>query len=399
MNIFKNNTVFLRFWIATIASQLASRMHSLILIWIIYKWTNSTLIVGLAMIAASLPSVLISPFSGSMVDRHNKVAIMMFADFTRLILVSIFAYLYFINELNTTLLIIGTAGISIASAFFNPASLAVIPSLVKAEQITQANAVAQISGSASSIIGPLFGSAIIAVLGVTHAFMGAGMMFLISVLFLLNVKEFSHVVKKEVTPYLEDIKSGFRLVKKYAIVYKMILRIAVVNFFFSSLTIIIPVVAKANVKEIAYLMAAIGFGMLSGSLFLSAKKLSVKPNVVLSGSFVAMGAAFIVAGFTPSLIPQLIEMFVVGVTLNMFNITLLSLYQIRLPGASLGKIMSLIIAVSMSLQPISYGVMGAVMNYIGTFHVYIISGVIILISAVGVFRLKELNSEAKLKAI
>jgi MFS family permease len=393
IDIFKNNTVFLRFWIATVASQLASRMHSLILIWIIYKWTNSALIVGVAMVAASLPAVLIAPFAGSMVDRHNKIAVMMIADFFRLIIVLIFAYLFYINILDTKLLIIGTIGISLASAFFNPASLAVIPSLVKEDEITQANAIEQISGSASSIIGPLFGSAIIAVLGVTNAFIGAGVMFLISVLFLLNIKDINYAIKKVSTPILEDIKVGIRLVKQFAIVHKMILKMAVVNFFFSSLTIIIPVMAKADVKVIAYLMSAIGAGMLAGSLVLSNKNLSIKPGTILSASFVAIGGAFIFAGFTPLLIPQLIEMFVIGFSLNVFNITLISLYQIRLPRESLGKIMSLIIAVSLSLQPISYGVVGAVMGYVGTFYVLIISGLIILLSAIGVYRLKELNSE------
>ena len=393
IDIFKNNTVFLRFWIATIGSQLASRMHSLILIWIIYKWTNSALIVGVAMVAASLPAVLIAPFAGSMVDRHNKIAVMMIADFFRLIIVLIFAYLFYINILDTKLLIIGTIGISLASAFFNPASLAVIPSLVKEDEITQANAIEQISGSASSIIGPLFGSAIIAVLGVTNAFIGAGIMFLISVLFLLNIKDINYAVKEVTTTMLEDIKVGIRLVKKYAIVHKMILKMAVVNFFFSSLTIIIPVVAKADVKVIAYLMSAIGAGMLVGSLVLSGAKLSIKSGTILSASFVAIGGAFIIAGFTPLLVPQLIEMFVIGFSLNVFNITLISLYQIRLPRESLGKIMSLIIAVSLSLQPISYGIMGAVMGYIGTFYAFIISGTIILLSAIGVYRLKELNSE------
>lgn len=393
IDIFKNNTVFLRFWIATVASQLASRMHSLILIWIIYKWTNSALIVGVAMVAASLPAVLIAPFAGSMVDRHNKIAVMMIADFFRLIIVLIFAYLFFINILDTKLLIIGTIGISLASAFFNPASLAVIPSLVKEDEITQANAIEQISGSASSIIGPLFGSAIIAVLGVTNAFIGAGVMFLISVLFLLNIKDISFAIKKVSTPILEDIKVGIKLVKQFAIVHKMILKMAIVNFFFSSLTIIIPIMAKADVKVIAYLMSAIGAGMLAGSLVLSNKNLSIKPGTILSASFVAIGGAFIFAGFTPLLIPQLIEMFVIGFSLNVFNITLISLYQIRLPRESLGKIMSLIIAVSLSLQPISYGVVGAVIGYVGTFYVLIISGIIILLSAIGVYRLKELNSE------
>lgn len=393
IDIFKKNTVFLRFWIATIGSQLASRMHSLILIWIIYKWTNSALIVGVAMVAASLPAVLIAPFAGSMVDRHNKIAVMMIADFFRLIIVLIFAYLFYINILDTKLLIIGTIGISLASAFFNPASLAIIPSLVKEDEITQANAIEQISGSASSIIGPLFGSAIIATLGVTNAFIGAGAMFLVSVLFLFNIKDINYAIKKVSTPILEDIKVGIRLVKQFAIVHKMILKMAIVNFFFSSLTIIIPVMAKADVKVIAYLMSAIGAGMLAGSLALSYKNLSFKPGTILSASFVAVGGSFIFAGFTPLLVPQLIEMFVIGFALNVFNITLISLYQIRLPGESLGKIMSLIIAVSMSLQPISYGVVGAVMGYIGTFYVLIISGLVILLSAIGVYRLKELNSE------
>ncbi len=392
IDIFKNNTVFLRFWIATIGSQLASRMHSLILIWIIYKWTNSALIVGVAMVAASLPSVLIAPFAGSMIDRHNKIAIMMIADFFRLIIVLVFAYLFYINILDTKLLIIGTIGISLASAFFNPASLAVIPSLVKEDEITQANAIEQISGSASSIIGPLFGSAIIATLGVANAFIAAGAMFLVSVLFLLDIKDINYAIKKVSTPILEDIKVGIRLVKQFAIVHKMILKMAIVNFFFSSLTIIIPVMAKADVKVIAYLMSAIGAGMLAGSLVLSYKNLSIKPGTILSASFVAVGGAFIFAGFTPLLVPQLIEMFIIGLALNVFNITLISLYQIKLPGESLGKIMSLIIAVSMSLQPISYGVVGAVMGYVGTFYVLIISGTIILLSAIGVYRLKELNN-------
>ncbi len=393
IDIFKGNSVFLRFWTATVASQLASRMHSLILIWIIYKWTHSALIVGLAMVAASLPAVLISPFAGSMIDRNNKVAVMMAADFFRLLVVLVFAYLYYIGVLNTTWLIVGTIGISLASAFFNPASLAVIPALVSEDKITQANAIEQVSGSASSIVGPLFGSAIIATLGVTKAFAGAGVLFLVSVLFLLNIKDLSHDIKQAATPLLEDIKTGIRLVRKFAIVHKMILKMAVVNFFFSSLTIIVPVMAKADVKIIAYLMSAIGAGMLSSSLLLSGKSFSVKPGTVLSASFVAIGSAFILTGFTSLLVLQLAEMFVVGFFLNVFNITLISLYQKRLPRESLGKIMSLIIAVSLSLQPVSYGVMGAVMGAIGMFYVFVISGLIILLSAIGVYRLKELNME------
>ncbi len=393
ISIFKNNPIFFRFWIATIASELASRMHSLILIWIIFKWTNSALFVGIAMIAASLPAVLISPYAGSIVDRHNKISIMMFADFSRLIMVLLFAYMQYISTLDTTWLILGTIFISLASAFFNPASYAILPTLVHEDEITQANAIGQISGSASSILGPLFGSVLIATLGVTKTFIGAGVLFLISVSFLFNIKDLTYSITKITTPLLEDIKTGFKLIRQFAIVNKMIIKMAVVNFFFSSLTIIIPIMAKAEVKEIAYLMSAIGAGMLTGSLFLSSVKLKLKANITLSSTFLFIGFAFVMAGFTSSLIPLLIEMFVIGFMLNIFNITIIAIYQKRLPRESLGKIMSLIIAISLSLQPISYGVVGAVIGYVGVFKALLISGIVILISAYGVFKIKELNEE------
>ncbi len=393
ISIFKNNPIFFRFWIATIASELASRMHSLILIWIIFKWTNSALFVGLAMIAASLPAVLISPYAGSIVDRHNKISIMMFADFSRLIMLLLFAYMQYISILDTKWLILGTIFISLASAFFNPASYAILPTLVHEDEITQANAIGQISGSASSILGPLFGSVLIATLGVTKTFIGAGGLFLISVSFLFNIKDLTYSITKITTPLLEDIKTGFKLIRQFAIVNKMIIKMAVVNFFFSSLTIIIPIMAKAEVKEIAYLMSAIGAGMLTASLFLSSVKLTFKPNITLSSTFLFIGIAFVMAGFTTSLIPLLIEMFVIGFMLNLFNITIIAIYQKRLPRESLGKIMSLIIAISLSLQPISYGVVGAVIGYVGVFKALLISGIVILISAYGVFKIKELNEE------
>jgi MFS family permease len=390
-NVLRHNSVFLRFWIATIASELASRMHSLILIWIVYKWTNSAFYVGMAMVAASLPAVLISPYAGSIVDRKNKVVVMFTADFIRLALVSLFAWLFYIGHLNTYGLIVGTMGISLASAFFNPSSLAIIPSLVSKEQITQANAIEQISGSASSIIGPLFGSAIIATLGVTKAFIAAGILFLVSVIFLVNIKDVSHNLKKNATPIWEDIKSGWELVKHYTIVYKMIIRMAVVNFFFSSLTILIPLIVKGDVKEIAYLMSAVGAGMLTGSLLLSGKKFAWKVSHILAFSFFAIGLSFVGAAFSDILLLLLIEMFVIGFFINVFNINLISLYQLRLPRESLGKIMSLIIALSLSLQPISYGLMGAVAGSIGSLYTFLISGLVILLAVPGVYRLKELN--------
>ncbi len=388
-----NYPVFFRFWVATIASQLASRMHSLILIWLVYKWSNSALMVGITMISASLPSVLISPFAGSLIDRKNKVVLMYIADFIRMSIMIFFAYLFYIKALNIPLLIAGTSIISLCSAFFNPASMSILPQLVKKDDITKANAIGQISSSASSIIGPLFGSALIATLGGVNAFIGAGILFFLSVIFLFGIQDVSIKIQNTKSSLWEDIKGSFGLIKKYDIVYKMITKMAIVNFFFSSLVIIAPVIVKGDAKDIAYLMSSMGVGMLFSSLLFSSKKFDVKPSTFLSLCLIFMGVAFMLLAFANSLYLQNLYVFIIGVTLSAFNIILISIYQIKLPQENLGKIMAFIVAISLSLQPVSYGVMGVVIEYIGIVWVLIISGMVILLSSYKVFKLKQLNEE------
>jgi MFS family permease len=386
--------VFFRFWISAIASQLASRMLSLILIWLVYKWSGSALIVGITMVCASLPSVLISPFSGSLIDRHNKIVIMYASDFIRTAVMFFFAWLYRENLLNVTVLIAGTVVVSVASSFFNPASMSILPKLVNKEDIISANAVNQVSSSASSIIGPLFGSALIATLGGVNAFIGAGVLYLISVFFLFGISDKSDFKTGELkTSLLYDIKSSFSLIKKYDIVYKMITKMAAVNFFFSALVIIAPIITEGNAEYIAYLMSSAGAGMMLSSLMFSSKKFNIKTNTFLALSLIVMGVSFFMLGFARSIYLQNLCMLVIGAGMSAFNIILISVYQTRLPQENLGRIMAFIVAVSLSLQPISYGVIGAFVEWIGIKGVLALSGTVILLSSYGVYSLKNLNKE------
>ncbi len=390
IEILRRYPLFLRFWIATIASQLASRMHSLILIWLVYKWSGSALVVGVTMIAASLPSVLISPFAGSLIDRHNKTILMYIADFVRMSIMLLFAYLFYTNALTITLLIAGTIIISVCSAFFNPASMSILPQLVENKDITKANAIGQMSSSASSIIGPLFGSALIVTLGGKNAFIGAGVLFFISVIFLFGIKDANANIQALKTSLGQDIKGSFSLIKKYEIVYRMITKTAIINFFFSSLVIIAPVMVKGNAQDIAYLMSAIGAGMLFSSLLFSSKALNLEANKFLSLCLVLMGASFVLLSYTDTLYFQESCFFVIGAALNAFNIILISIYQIKLPQENLGKIMAFIVAISLSLQPISYGVMGVLIEYTSMASVLVASGLVIALSAYGVYKVEKL---------
>jgi len=390
--IFKDNPLFFRFWFAAIFSQVASRMHSLILLWLVYKWTGSAMSVGLTMIASSLPSILIAPIAGSSIDSNNKITIMVIADICRMLLMIAMAILHLYGFLDIATIVIATFGISVASAYFNPASLSVMPSIIQKESLPQANAMNQISMSASAIAGPLVGVSIIASLGVLNAFVLGAVFFLASSFLLFNIKDGTHKEKVKKESFIDDIKNGWQTLKKYPMVYDMIAKTAIVNFFFASLIIVIPVISKGNATHIGFMMSAIGVGMLLSSVILSVKKITMDTKKILILSFIFMGLSFLALGISKNSYLSMVALFFIGITLNIFNITIVSLYQRALPLEVLGKIMSFMSAISLSLQPLSYGVMGIMLEYLGYTLVLCFSGFIITISA---YQINKINLSYK----
>ena len=391
IEVFKRNPLFLRFWFSAISSDLGSRMYSLILLWLVYYWTGSALHVGLVMVATALPAVLIAPFAGTLIDRHNKILVMFLADSARMILLSMLAFLYFENLLNISIIVIVTIIISIASAFFTPASMSVLPSLVIKEHITQANATNQTSISASAIVGPLIGVSVIATIGVVNAFLAGGLFFLTSTIFLFGIKDNTKKTTINKTSAINDLKEGWIILKDYPIVYKMLDKVALVNFFYASLMIVIPVISKGNASYIGYMMSSIGAGMFIGATLLSFGKLNFKIIHKLIISFVIMGLSFIAISFHLHFYFVVAFLFIIGVCLNIFNITIISTYQRELDSKVIGRVMSMMAALSFSLVPISYGVMGAFVQYFGYSIVMATSGAIIVISAYRIYNARIFN--------
>ncbi len=385
---------FKYFFIGQLISQLGDRIHSLALLWITYKWSGSTAAVGGIMIATTLPGVAISPFAGSLIDRYNKRKIMMLADFLRGVLVSFLAYSAFKGFLNYTILISITIFISIASAFFNPSALAVIPELVPSNFLTKANALNQLSGSGSAVLGPLFGSVLIATIGVPTAFLCNAISFFISMAFIFKIRIKTIISKAD--NFWKDLKEGFSEINKNPVIKKLLIPIIVVNFFFSSVVIIVPAVAdgifKMGASGMGYMMSAFGLGMFGGTIFLSYYKKLPEDRILLTFSFTIMGISFFLMGILLFFYVSLISLFLAGFCLNIINIILIVIYQQILDVKIRGKIMALITATALSLQPISYGITGIILDVISPSTMLIISGAVIIGSGYFIWKTRELDA-------
>jgi MFS family permease len=392
----RDNSDFRNFWLGQVVSQVGDRIHTLAVIWLVYTWTKSGTALGIVLIASTLPSVLISPWAGAISDRMDRRHVAIAADLARSVLVLALAVLSWRNTLSMTGITIMTALVSIASSFFNPATLAMIPSMVESKELARANAITQLSANASGAVGFLAGSGLIAAIGVPVAFFFNGCSFLFSAVLILKIR-YHHTCSAKEQSFLSDLKDGWSVVRSIPMVSRILGPIIFVNFLFSSLSILIPVfgegVFRLGSTGVGILLASYTCGMFLSALALSTFQLRASISLLVTGSLLAVGSSFLAMGLVERFPLFIAALALIGFSLNGTNICLITMFQRVIPAETRGKFFSMLTAVSLSAQPISYGITGWLTDLVRPAGIMLVCGVLILFCAAFIYRIMELREQ------
>jgi MFS family permease len=165
------------FFASRVLSALGHQMEVVALGWLVYEMTRSTFALGLIGLASFLPVLAMSLISGHVADRFDRRWIAILC--------------YFLIMLGSAGLIIcamigeralyGVYGITIllgfARSFSNPATQALMPTLVKREALPNAISWSTSAWQSASIVGPALGGLLYA-FGPSVVFGVAGLMFI-----------------------------------------------------------------------------------------------------------------------------------------------------------------------------------------------------------------------------
>jgi MFS transporter, DHA3 family, macrolide efflux protein len=154
-------------WLGQIISVLASAMSQFgLTIWMFEK-TESATALGLMQVFFITPFLLISPFAGVMVDRHNRKMMMMVSDLgagLATILILIFQSLGILEFWH---LYFASVIYGLGMAFQWPAYSAAITTLVPKEQFGRANGMMSLIEAGPGVIAPLLAGALLPIVGLT----------------------------------------------------------------------------------------------------------------------------------------------------------------------------------------------------------------------------------------
>ena len=151
------------------------------LAWQAYTLSNAPTALSLLGIAMTVPLIVLLLFGGVVSDRHDRRRVMLLADVARAALLALLGVLAASGALRLWHMMVIVAVYGGAQAFFDPASDAILPEILPASQLGEANALEQVARPlALRLAGPAVGGVLVGVLGSGAAFLADGATFMVS---------------------------------------------------------------------------------------------------------------------------------------------------------------------------------------------------------------------------
>ena len=378
------NPNFRLFWSGNFLSNIGTWMQNVAQGWLVLLLTrNSAFWLGVVGFAGSIPFLFFTLFGGVIADRVNKRRLLLFTQSAMMILAFLLAGLAYwrvitVWEVAVIAFLNGTA-----MSMNQPSYQALVPRLVKREDLTNAIALNAAQYNMSRILGPTLGGYAMALMGVAGNFFLNGLSFL-AVLFALT--RIRYPVEKEPRPesMMASLRAGFRYVRGRPQMFVLVGMIAVSSLLTMPFLVFIPYFARVQLGA-----GASGMGWLFGSsgagAVLGAITVAWLGNVRHRGWVISLGGAGVMAAvvvfcythiFALSVFLMLLEGYGMILTISSVNVAMQQLSSDEMRG----RTMSIYGTCFLGLPPLGALLAGELSRHINTSHALaLMSGVSMLV--------------------
>ena len=364
-------------------SLLGDGLFLVALAWQVYSMSDAPTALATVGIAMTIPTITCLLIGGAVSDRFDRRLVMLAADTVRAVALALLAALSVTGALAFWELLAIAVAYGAATAFFNPASDALVPQLLPADVLAQANSLDQlIRPMALRLAGPALGGLMVGAIGAGWTFGLDAASFAISVVALLAM---SPVPVLSPSPKrsgaAREIRAGLRYVRSHAWLWATLVTAAIAYLLFMGPTeVLLPFIVKQRfadgARDLGLIFAAGGLGSLACAVAIGQFGL---PRSGLTFMYLTWTVATVaVAGY--GLANGLWGLMLASVLFNTLEtagtIAWATAKQHHVPSGLLGRVSSLDWLISIGLLPLSYALTGPVSAALGVRQTLIWAGVL-----------------------
>lgn len=330
-------------WFGACTSSVGTWMQKLAQSWLVLQISNSPFLLGLDAFLGEIPIFLFSLVGGAVADRMDRRLLLIASQVIQMSCAFTLALLFAFDVVRVWHILSLSFVVGLAQAFGGPAYAALIPALVKADDLPNAIALNSIQFNLARVIGPMLGGLALTELGAAWCFALNGVSYLAVIASLLVLRVRFRLAPGEAS-ILASVKAGLDFIRRQAAMLSLIGLAFSTTVLGVPVVVFLPVFARDVFEQgpdiYTLLLSLSGAGSIAGALLVASFSENRHKGWAALAALVTLGAS--IAGFALSrnLVLSCALLFVAGASLMVVFAMVTSLVQLLTRDEMRGRVMS-----------------------------------------------------------
>ncbi len=330
-------------WIGACTSTIGTWMQIVAQAWLVYELSHSPFLLGLDTFLNGIPIFLFSLFGGVLADRFERRKMLLASQWVQMASAFILTALVLLHLVRVWHILMLSFLSGFAQSFGGPAYSALIPTLVRKEDMPNAIALNSIQFNLATIIGPTLGGIALVKLGNAWCFGLNGLSFFAPIIS-LSILTIRFLPQKTGDSILSSMKEGFRFIRKQDGMVGLMVLAFCMTFLAVPMRTFLPVFAEdifhRGPATFTAFVSVIGVGSVAGALLVAWLGQIRRKGMVALIMLIVLGVA--IGGFAVSKVLPLsfLLLFICGASMIGVFTMVNSLVQLITTNEMRGRVVS-----------------------------------------------------------
>jgi MFS family permease len=347
--------------------------------WLVYQLTGSALLLGLVGFAGQIPTFLLAPFAGVLVDRLDRRKMLVWTQALAGLQSLALAALTIGKIINIREVIWLSVMQGLINAFDMPGRQAFLVQMVEDKQ-DLGNAIALNSSmvNMARLVGPALAGIVIGSVGEGYCFLIDGLSYLAVIASLLMMRVNIGPVRRAAISMLHQLKEGWTYVRGFAPIRTILLLFALISLMGMPFMVLMPIFAAqvlhGGPHTLGFLLGASGVGALISAVSLALRKTVRGLTSMIQISATVFGIGLICFGLSRTFPLSMFLMLIVGFGMMQGLAASNTVIQTLVPEDKRGRVMSYYTMAFVGMAPFGSLLAGTLAHHLGAPHAVMITG-------------------------
>ena len=348
--------------------------------WLVYRLTDSVFLLGLVGFSTQIPTFLLGPLAGVIVDQRSRYHILLATQILATLQAVVLAVLVLTGYVQVWHIIVLGVFLGLVNAFDMPSRQSLLVELIeRREDLSNAIALNSTMVNGARLLGPTIAGVLVAAVGEGGCFVLNAVSFLAVIGALLAMKLKPSEIKPKRGQFLRNFREGFRYSFGFAPIRSILLLLALVSIMGMPYAVLMPVFARdvlhGGPDTLGFLMGAVGTGALAGALYLASRRTVLGLGRVIALAAVVFGAGLTAFSLSRYFAFSMVAMFFTGAGMMMQMAASNTVIQTIVDDNMRGRVMSFYAMSFFGMAPLGSLLAGSLGGKIGAPATVMLGGI------------------------